>query len=187
MKRLFFHFALLFVSFSCICGMCSKSNTGDTDPYPGNMHTKGFLVTIGVTSSGATDSVCLRYGPAFPVRDYSTELRANGFVDESKHTWEIVNSGANTWFFKYKDGRYLGISYNDRETGDARFLCVQDNSPGERNMFVINKTDGKFLIQPVSHPQVYLNTHAIGGQPPVLRHGFVNFMEGKKQYWFLVP
>lgn len=186
MKRLSFHFALLFVSFSCICGMCSKSGNSDQQPAIELKHSKGFLCTFGVLNDGSTDTVVLRYGPSEPVTQFTASWIGSLFKRD-KNTWEIINSGANTWFIKYADGRYLGYKYVDYNAGDGRFTVSLDQTPGEQNMFVINKTDDEFYIQPMLNKDIYLNTTQVNVNPPAPRHGNVGYRTGQKQMWFIVP
>lgn len=186
MKRLSFHFALLFVSFFCICGMCSKSDNNNQQPPIKLEHSKGFLCSFGVLNDGSTDTVVVRYGPSEPVIQFTSLWIGSLFVRD-KHTWEITNSGANTWYIKYADGRYLGYKYDENGIGDGRFRISLDQTPGEQNMFVINKTDNKFYIQPMLNKDIYLNTIQVNVNPPSPRHSKVDYRTGQKQMWFIVP
>lgn len=187
MKRLIFHFALLFVSFSCICAMCSKSDDTPVGPIE-LQYNQGFLVTVGVNGLGEVDSVCLRYGPAQPVTEYGATSVSGGFIQRPKHTWQVINAGNNQWQFKYNDGRYLGYEYHDDPISERdRYTATIDETPGENNLFVMNKSGNMFYIQPVANKNVYLNTVVSTATPPSPRHSFVRFLEGEKQMWFIMP
>lgn len=187
MKRLFFHFALLFLSFSCICATCSKTDDGGTEPIE-LQHSTGFLVTIGVNGLGNVDSVCLRYGPAEPVTEYGQVSVDGGFIKRPKHTWQVINAANNLWQFKYNDGRYLGYKYDPNPIQERnRYTATMDQAPGENNLFLINKSGHEFYIQPAANKNVYLNTVVSTAEPPSPRHSFVRFVEGKKQMWFIMP
>lgn len=187
MKRSLLNLSLLFISVTFIFATCSKKDEPGIQPPIELDHSKGFLVTIGVLNNGTVDSVCLRYGPAEPVTEYGATSVTGGFIETPKHTWEIINAGANQWYFKYNDGRYLGYELNPYSIYDYDKYHVQvDNTPGERNLFVMNKEGNKFFIQPVSNKNVYLNTVPPRIQPPSPRHANVQFKD-TKQLWFIMP
>lgn len=187
MKLSSLYLALLFVSCTCICGMCSKNDDAPAGPIELE-HSQGFLVTIGVNGLGVVDSVCLRYGPAQPVTEYGETSVSGGFIQRPKHTWQVINAGNNLWHFKYNDGRYLGYEHNEDPTYEKdRYTATIDDSPGENNLFVMNKSGNMFYIQPAANKNVYLNTVVSDAVPPSPRHSFVRFKEGAKQMWFIMP
>jgi|GEM_PF-5345210 hypothetical protein len=185
MRRILFHFALLFVSFFCICGMCSKRSSGGEAPKL--KLSKGFLCTFGKLDNGTTDTLILRYGPAEPVTQFTYHWVGSFFKDE-KDAWEIFNPGNNTWRFQFADGHYLGFRKFEYNNGFTEWRLTLDKDPDEYNRFVINSADDdRFVIESVANRGYFLNTVPVGGTPYQQRHGFVRFVEGSKQYWFLLP
>lgn len=186
MKRSSLYLVLVFVSFTCICAMCNKNDSGGNEPIE-LQHSKGFLVTIGINSIGDADSVCLRYGPGQPVTDFGKLPIENDYLQRPKHTWEIINSGTNQWWIKYNDGRYLGYELNPNPINDKdKYLIELDKTPGDRNLFVMNKSGNKFYIQPAANKNVYLKTIPSTAVPYSPKHSFVEFKESQ-QLWFIVP
>ena len=188
MKRIDLHAALFLISLTCVFATCSKNDaTINNSQQPVTLqYNKGFLVTIGVDGIGQIDSVVIRYGPAQPVTSYSYIGVANGFVERPKHTWEIIPTGTNQWRIRYNDGRYLGYKPDIYNPNAKKFSVSMDQTPGDNNLFVMNKTDNKFYIQPAANKNVYLNTMPADVLPPISAHRSAAFVE-TKQMWFIMP
>jgi hypothetical protein len=186
MKLPVLNLTLFFISFTCVCATCNKSDSAANPPIELE-YSKGFLVTIGVNGLGDVDSVCVRYGPAWPVHEYNKAAIDNGWYDRAKYSWEIIKTGSNHWYIQFNDGRYIGYKYTENPISERdRYTVSLDQTPGENNLFVMNKTGNKFFIQPVANKNVYLNTVVSDAVPPSPAHKFLRF-KSEQQMWFIVP
>jgi hypothetical protein len=188
MKLSVLNLSLLFISFSCICGTCSKNDDAAATPPIQLQYSKGFLTSIGVNGLGDVDSVCLRFGQDHPVSEYNQVAVDNGWLERARYSWEIIKTGNNQWQIKFNDGRYLGYKYTENPVYERnRYTASIDLTPNENNLFVMNQSNNMFYIQPAANKNVYLNTVVSTAVPASPRHSFVRFVEGKQQMWFIMP
>src|SRR5690606_27617275 len=189
MRYLKINLVILLIASTCILGMCSKKDEQAQPPIAIKL-SKGILVTQAPNSIGKLDSVCFRNsttGSSYTLNDYSHTAEAGGFIKRPKDVWELTNTGNNTWHLKNGGGRYLGIGDKIPNILEVRYNISLDEVPGEKNLFVMNESDGKFYIQPVSNKNVYLNSLPDDGVSSHPRHTKVLFVEGEKQMWFFMP
>lgn len=175
MKYISFKLALLLISMSCICGMCSKDDKTDT-PTTTIQDSKGILATIGIDFRGERDTVALVYGfSAFGITSY-------GGQERPKHEWQVYNNGNNVWWIKNSQCKYL--SYNPTASVNSTKTTLL-SSPTKESEFVMNKDGNKFYIQLVAHKNLYLNSTPIS-PPNFMEHRFIDFLP-QKQLWFIMP
>lgn len=181
MKTISFKLILLFISFSCICGMCSKNDAPVNNP-PGELkNNTGFLTTMAPGSDGQLDSACIRMG-AYWLTSFSEAAITGGFVDRAEDTWQVANDGSGHWYFKNKEkGAYLKIS-NPITGGYNAGTSIQLS---DSTKFIINKDDkDRFYIESALHRGNYLITME-GPTPP--KHRSVDFKTTPKQLWYIRP